>query len=215
MVAHPMARIAIADDHAIVRKGLRQIIADTNDLVVAGEASNADELLTLLRTHPFDLVVLDLSLGDRSGLEVLKHIKSEFPRLRVLVLSMHHESVYAARVLQAGASGYIQKGSAPEELIRSIRRILGGGMYVSEEMSEQLATDMARGGKPRLPHDELSDREFEIFLLLGSGKTVSDIASQLNLSIKTVSTHRTRILSKTGFSSNEDIVRYVTAHQLS
>jgi len=210
-----MARIAIADDHAIVRKGLRQIMADTNDLVVAGEAANADDLLTLLRSQPFDLVVLDLSLGARSGLEVLKHIKSEFPRLRVLVLSMHHESVFGARVLQAGASGYIQKESAPEDLVRAIRRILAGGIYVSEAMSQQLAADMARGGKARLPHEHLSDREFEIFVLLGSGKSVTDIAGQLNLSVKTVSTHRTRVLRKTGFSGNEDIVRYVTAHHLS
>jgi DNA-binding NarL/FixJ family response regulator len=210
-----MARIAIADDHPIIRKGLRQIMADTNDLAVAGEAGNADDLLTLLRSQPFDLVILDLSLGARSGLEVLKHIKSEFPRLRVLVLSMHHESVFGARVLQAGASGYLQKESAPEELVRAIRRILGGGIYVSDAMSQKLAADMTRGGKPRLPHEHLSDREFEIFLLLGSGKSVTDIASQLNLSVKTVSTHRTRILRKTGFSGNEDIIRYVTAHHLS
>jgi two-component system invasion response regulator UvrY len=209
-----MARIAIADDHAIVRKGLRQIMADTTDLVVAGEAANADDLLTLLRSQPFDLVVLDLSLGDRSGLEVMKHLKSEFPRVRVLVLSMHHESVFGARVLQAGASGYIQKESAPDELVRAVRRILAGSIYVSESMSQQLAAEMAHGGKARLPHEHLSDREFEIFIFLGSGKSVTDIAAQLNLSVKTVSTHRTRILRKTGFSTNEDIVRYVTAHHL-
>jgi two-component system invasion response regulator UvrY len=214
-MVQPMLRIAIADDHAIVRKGLRQIIADTHDLIVAGEAANADELLTLLRSQPFDLVVLDLSLGDRSGLEVLKHIKSEFPKLRVLVLSMHHESIFGARVLQAGGSGYIQKESAPEELLRAIRRIVAGGIYVSDAMSQQLATEIVRGGTARLPHEHLSDREFEIFLLLGSGKSVTDIARQLNLSVKTVSTHRTRILAKTGFSSNEDIVRYVAAHHLS
>jgi len=210
-----MIRIAIADDHAIVRKGLRQIMADTHDLVVAGEAGNADDLLTLLRSQPFDLVVLDLSLGARSGLEVLKHIKSEFPKLKVLVLSMHEESVFGARVLQAGASGYVQKESAPEELVRAIRRIVAGGIYVSDAMSQQLAADMARGGNAQLPHEHLSDREFEIFLLLGAGKSVTDTAGQLNLSVKTVSTHRTRILRKTGFSSNEDIVRYVSAHHLS
>ena len=209
-----MARIAIADDHAIVRKGLRQIISETDDLLLAGEAGSAEELLTLLRTGPFDLVVLDVTLGTRSGVELLKQIRSEFPRLRVLMLSMHAESMFAARALRAGASGYIEKQHAPEKLLEAIRRILAGGVYVSEELAAQFTSDIARGHRQRLPHERLTDRELEVFRLLGTGRSVTDIARSLNVSVKTVSTHRTRILEKTGFSDNAEIVRYVATHQL-
>jgi len=209
-----MARIAIADDHAIVRKGLRQIISETDDLLLAAEAGSAEELLTVLRTGPFDLVVLDVTLGPRSGLELLKQIRSEFPRLRVLMLSMHAESMFAARALRAGASGYIEKQHAPEKLLEAIRRILAGGVYVSEELAAQFTSDIAHGHRERLPHERLTDRELEVFRLLGTGRSVTDIARSLNVSVKTVSTHRTRILEKTGFSDNAEIVRYVATHQL-
>jgi len=209
-----MIRIAVADDHAVVRKGLRLILSESEDLVVAGEAASADELLTLLRSRPFDLVILDLSLGTRSGIDLLKHIKSEFPRLRVLVLSMHAEDLFAVRALRAGAAGYLQKERPPEELIAAVRRIAAGGTYVSPAMTDRIAADLARGGAERLPHERLSDREFEIFRLLGSGKSVSEIAQALNVSVKTVSTHRARILEKTGLRNNADLVQYVIAHQL-
>src|SRR5438552_14372939 len=164
-----MIRIAIADDHAVVRRGLCQIISETNDLKVAGEAASADELLTLLRSRPFDLVVLDLTLGIRSGIELLKHIKSEYPRLPVLILSMHAEDLFAVRALRAGASGYVQKEGAPEELLTAIRSIVAGKTYVSKAMAERMAKDVARGKVEALPHERLTDREFEIFRLLGSG----------------------------------------------
>jgi DNA-binding NarL/FixJ family response regulator len=208
-----MTRIAIADDHAIVRKGLRQIVSDAPDLTVTGEAGSADELLTLLRSAAVDLVVLDLGLGERSGIELLQHIRSEFPKLPVLILSMHREDVFAVRALRAGASGYIQKEDAPEALLLAIRRIAGGGTYLSPAMAERIASDVAHGTVV-LPHERLSDREFEVFRLLGSGMSVTDIARSLNLSVKTVSSHRTRILEKTGIQKNADIVDYVISHQL-
>jgi two-component system, NarL family, invasion response regulator UvrY len=204
-----MIRIVIADDHAIVRKGLKQIIAEIPELTVTGEAESADDLLALLRSGPFDVVVLDLTLGMRSGIDLLKQIKSQFPRLPVLVLSMHAEELFAIRVLRAGASGYIQKQSAPEELVQAIQRVAGGGTYVSSNMASTIAAEMSRGGATAMPHERLTDREFEIFLLLGSGKSVGEIARGLNLSVKTVSTHRTRILEKTGLRNNAEVVHYV------
>ena len=209
-----MIRIAVADDHAVVRRGLRQIIAEANDLEFAGEAGSADELLTLLRSRPFDQVVLDLMLGMRSGIDLLKHIKSEFPRLPVLILSMHAENVFAIRALRAGAAGYVQKEEAAEELLTAIRRIAAGRTYVSPAMAERIADDVARGTQGALPHERLSDREFEVFQLLGTGLSVTEIAHTLNLSVKTVSTHRMRVLEKTGLQSNAEIVQYVTSHQL-
>lgn len=209
----PMIRIAVADDHAIVRKGLRQILAETGDLRLTGEAASADELLTLLRAHPFDVVVLDVSLGQRDGIELLKMIKSEFPRLHVLMLSMHAEELFAVRALRAGASGYIQKEGAPEELVAAIRRISAGGTYVSPAMTERITREVVRG-PDKLPHERLSDRELEIFRRLGTGRTVTDIARALNLSVKTVSSHRARILEKTGLRDNAEIVQYVMANHL-
>jgi two-component system, NarL family, invasion response regulator UvrY len=209
-----MIRVAVADDHAVVRRGLRQIISEARDLEFAGEAGSADELLTLLRSRPFDLVVLDLTLGTRSGIDLLKHIKSEFPRTPVLILSMHAENLFAIRALRAGAAGYIQKDRAAEELLTAIRRIAAGKTYVSEGLAEQIADEVSRGGLQVLPHERLSDREFEIFQFLGAGQSVTEIARFLNLSVKTVSTHRTRILEKTGLHSNAEIVQYVISHQL-
>jgi DNA-binding NarL/FixJ family response regulator len=209
-----MTRIAIADDHAIVRKGLRQIIADAAGLTVVGEAASADELLTLVRSRPIDLVVLDLGLGVRSGLELVKHLRSECPRLRVLVMSMHREDLFAERALRAGASGYVQKDNAPEELLAAIEKVAGGGTYVSARVAEKLATDVMHGRAETVPHERLSDREFEVFRLLGRGMSITEIARALNLSVKTVSTHRTHIMEKTGLRTNADIVAYVTAYEL-
>jgi two-component system, NarL family, invasion response regulator UvrY len=209
-----MIRIAIADDHAIVRRGLKQIISEMNDLRVTGEAASADELLTLIRSARFDVVVLDLTLGQRSGIDVLKQVKSEFPSLPILILSMHSEELFAVRALRAGASGYIQKEEAPDELVTAIRRIAAGRTYVSAAMSERLAEELSRGMAPSLPHERLSDRELEVFRLLGQGNSVSEIAAALNLSVKTVSTHRTRIMEKTGFRNNAEIVHYVITNGL-
>ncbi len=209
-----MTRIVIADDHAVVRKGLRQIITEDQNLTVVGEAASGDELLTVVRSNDVDVVILDLSLGVRSGLDLLKHIKSEFPRLPVIILSMHPEELFAVRALRAGASGYVEKNSAPEELLTAIRRAARGGTYVSTRIGEQMATDLFRGGAAVLPHERLSDRELEVFRLLGSGMSVTSIAHLLNLSVKTVSTHRTRILAKTGLRDNAEIVDYVSSHGL-
>jgi len=212
--ASAMMRIVIADDHAVVRKGLRQLIVEADDMTVVGEASSGDELLTVLRSRPVDVVILDLSLGVRSGLDLLKHIKSELPRLPVIILSMHPEDLFAVRALRAGASGYVEKNSAPEDLLMAIRRVARGGTYVSAQIGEKIAADIARGGAAVLPHERLSDRELEVLRLLGSGMSVTEIAHALNLSVKTVSTHRTRVLAKTGLRTNADIVEYVISHGL-
>ena len=210
----PIVRIAVADDHAIVRRGLIQIISETNDLRVTGEAGSAEELLTLLRSAKFDLVVLDLTLGVRSGIDLVRHIRGEFPSLPVLILSMHAEDLFAIRALRAGAAGYIQKEEAPEELVAAVRQIAAGRTYVSSAMGERLAHELSHGGAASLPHERLSDRELEVFRLLGQGKSVSDVAQALNLSVKTVSTHRARILEKTGFRNNAEIIHYVVTNNL-
>jgi two-component system, NarL family, invasion response regulator UvrY len=209
-----MTRIVIADDHAVVRKGLRHILADVAGLEVAGEAASADELLTFLRSRRADAVILDVALGDRDGIEVLKHIRSEYPQLPVLVISMHSEGIFAVRAFGAGASGYIEKSAPPEMLCDAIRTVAAGGTHFSAAVAEQLRTGLARGMAGALPHQRLTDREFEIFRLLGAGKSVSEIARAINLSVKTVSTHRTRILAKTGLGTNADIVAYVTQNGL-
>jgi DNA-binding NarL/FixJ family response regulator len=209
-----MTRIVIADDHAVVRKGLRLILTDADELQVAGEAASADELMTLLHTRPVDGVILDVSLGDRDGIEVLKHIRASFPRLPVLMISMHSEDVFAMRALRAGASGYIEKSAAPELLLEAVRCVVAGKKYVSVAIGGRLIDHVAGDGAESLPHERLSDREFEIFRLLGSGKSVTAIAQALNLSVKTVSTHRTHILSKTGLTTNADIVDYVVSNGL-
>jgi DNA-binding NarL/FixJ family response regulator len=209
-----MTRIVIADDHAVVRKGLRLILADADELQVAGEAASADELLTLLRTRPVDAVILDVGLGDRDGIEVLKQIRASFPRVPVLMISMHSEDVFAIRALRAGASGYIEKSAAPELLLGAVRRVAAGGKYISAAMAERLSEHVAGDAGTSLPHERLSDREFEIFRLLGSGKSVTEIAQALNLSVKTVSTHRVHILAKTGLETNAGIVDYVISNGL-
>ena len=209
-----MTSIAIADDHAVVRRGLRQIIADAPNLHVVGEAASADELLTLVRSRPIDLVVLDLSLGTRSGLELIRHLRAEFPRMRVLILSMHREDLFAERALRAGAAGYVQKDDAADELLAAIERVANGGTYVSPRVAEKLAENVMHGSSNKLPHERLTDRELEVFHMLGRGMVITAIAQALNLSVKTVSTHRTRILEKTGFATNADIVQYVNTHQL-
>lgn len=209
-----MKRLVIADDHTIVRRGIHHLVAETNDLTVVGEAESGDQLLAVLRSRPVDVVVLDLSLGARTGIEMLAHIKSEFPKLAVLILTMHAEELFAVRALRAGAAGYVQKDSNDATLLAAIRHVASGGTYVSSSLAETMAQDVRRGAADALPHERLSAREFEVFRLLGRGKTVTEIAHDLNLSVKTVSSHRSHILAKTLLHTNADIVDYVTAYGL-
>ena len=209
-----MKRLVIADDHAILRRGVRDLVSESDDLTVVGEAESGEQLLSLLRSRAVDVVVLDLALGSRDGIELLEHIRSEFPSVAVLILTMHAEELFAVRVLRAGAAGYVQKDSDDVVLLAAIRRVAAGGMYVSPSLAETLAHDVRRGAGDALAHERLSAREFEIFRLLGRGKTVTEIARDLNLSVKTVSTHRSHILAKTMLHTNADIVDYVTLHRL-
>jgi len=196
----------VADDHDVVRRGLQQIVATQAGWEVAGEVPRADDVLPALRAKPVDVLILDISMGGRSGIDLLGHIRAEFPSLPVLILSMHAEEQYAARCLRAGASGYLQKDSSPEEIIAAVERVASGRRYVSPALAGTIADDVARGTVP--PHERLSDREFEVFRLIAEGKNATEIAELLHLSVKTVSTYRARILEKTGFHSNADIVAY-------
>ena len=205
--------ILIADDHSIVRQGLQHIIAMQTDWRVTAEVSMADEVLPALRRHGIDVVVLDVTLSGRSGIDVLGNIRSEFPTLPVLMLSMHDEEQYALRCLRAGASGYIQKDRPAAELIRAIQRVVTGRIYVSSAVADQLAAELLRG-QAGLPHERLTTREFEVFRLIALGKSISEIAGTLHLSANTVSTYRSRILNRTGFRSNADIIAYAIRNGL-
>lgn len=205
-------RILITDDHAVVRHGLKQILADEFKRSEFGEARNAQEAIDAVLKQNWDIVVLDITMPGRSGLEVLREIKKHKPRLPVLVLSMHPESQFAVRVLKRGASGYMTKESAPEELVGAIRKILAGGRFVSASLAEKLATYLASDEKQ--PQERLSDREFQVLRLIGSGRMVGDIARELSLSVKTISTYRSRILEKMGMKNNAELMRYAMQHQL-
>jgi DNA-binding NarL/FixJ family response regulator len=208
-----MIRVLLADDHAIVRAGLREILEDTGDIMVAAEASNGQEVLSLVRRAEFDVVVSDLSMPGRSGIDLIKQVKSEKPKLRILVLSMHSEEQYAVRALRAGASGYLTKESAAEELVAAIRRISGGGAYISSQTAERLALD-AMPAVDAPPHTLLSDREYQVFEMIAGGATVTEIAGKLALSVKTVSTHKTRIMQKMRVSNQAELIRYAIRHKL-
>ena len=207
-----LIRVVIADDHTIVREGLKQLLANP-DFAIVGEARDGHEVIERVRTLDFDVLLLDMSMPKKGGIELIKQIKHEKPKLRVLVLSMHEEQQYAIRAIKAGASGYLTKESASAQLISAIRKVAAGGAFISPAVAEQLAL----GAMPQaegLPHTTLSDREYEVFRLLVSGTTVSDIAEQLNLSVKTISTHKARLLEKMGMSSPAELVRYALAHRL-
>jgi DNA-binding NarL/FixJ family response regulator len=206
-------KVLVADDHAIVRRGLRQILAETTDVIVGGEAASGDEVLRLVRDQRWSLVILDISLPRGNGLELLTTIRREKPEIPVLILTVHPEEQYAVRCIKAGAAGFLNKESAPEQLIEAVRKIAGGGRYVTAELAETLASVLA-GASPGAPHERLSDREFEIFKMLGSGKTVSQIAQQLALSVKTVSTHRARILKKMSLQTNAELTHYAMRNHL-
>ena len=206
-------RIFIADDHPIVRQGLRRIVEADSGMVISGEAVDATALLAALETKATDLVLLDVSMPGGLFLETLKELRTRHPTIRVLALSVHPEDEWAVRALRAGASGYLTKDHSPDQLLDAIRRVYRGGKYVSPTLAEQLAKHLDAGGQ-RPPHELLSDREFEVMRRLGSGLTVSQIASELALSAKTVSTYRTRILEKMAVSTNADLVRYAARYGL-
>jgi DNA-binding NarL/FixJ family response regulator len=208
-----MKKILIIDDHEIVRDGLKNILHEQPDNKTFGEASTPGEALRLATEQHWDVAVLDLSLGARSGLEVLKELKQLRPRLPVLILSMHSESQYARRAFKAGAAGYITKDSPRAELLKAIKKVAEGGRYISPALAEELVIDLGRGSD-RPPHEILSDREFEVMRLIASGKTVREIAVILSLSDNTISTYRTRLLGKMGMKTNAELTHYAIQNKL-
>ena len=208
-----MIQVLLADDHAIVRAGLKELLEDTGDIQVAGEATNGQEVMAQIRARDFDVAVLDMTMPGRSGIELIKQVKDEKPRLRILVLTMHSEEQYAVRALKAGASGYLTKEAAADQLVAAIRRIAGGGAYVSPETAERLALAAAPRAEAA-PHTLLSDREFQVLQMIAGGRTVGEIAKRLSLSVKTVSTHKTRILQKMGLANQAELIRYALEHKL-
>lgn len=205
-----MIRLLIADDHPIVRQGLRQIAADQPGISVVGEAASADEALARLGEVPVDVMLLDVSMPGPGFIEVLQQVRRDHPTVKVLVLSVHPEDQWAVRALRAGAAGYLTKDHSPEQLIEAVHRVYRGGKYVTAALAEKLATGLEIGGVT--PHEGLSDREFEVLRGLGAGLSVKDVAARLNLSPKTVSTYRARILEKMKLQTNADLVRYVRDH---
>ena len=205
--------VLVADDHAIIRDGLKKILADTDDLIVAGEACNGNAVLEKVRERDWSLVVLDLSMPGRNGLELIKLIKSERPKLPILIFSMHHEEQYAVRAIRAGASGYLAKDGDSEMLLPAIRKVAGGGVFVSPKLAELLAVDVSPNGHNQ-PHTLLSNREFEVFSRIVRGISLTEIAEEFSLSIKTVSTHKSHILGKMNIANHVDLVRYAIDRNL-
>jgi two-component system invasion response regulator UvrY len=209
----PTIRVFIADDHAIVREGLKQILAEQRDLIVAGEAENGLDAVKLVGRARPHVLLLDISLPDRNGIEVLKQIKKDKPELAVLMLSMHREDQYAIRSLKAGAAGYMTKQSAPRELVTAIRQVAGGQKYVSPALAQALAAQVGEDHEAPL-HDALSDREYQTLTMIASGMTVSDIARELSLSVKTVSEYRARLLVKMKLKNSAELTHYAIRNQL-
>jgi len=208
-----MLRILVVDDHAVVREGVKQILADVSDMVVQGEAGDGREALEKAMQHDYDLILLDISMPGRGGLEILKEIKTRQPKMPVLILSMHPEEQYAIRALRAGAAGYLTKASAPQELIGAIRKASRGGKYVTTSLAEKLAFELDVDTEKPL-HETLSNREYQVMLMLASGKTVSEIAEDLCLSAKTISTYRSRIMEKMGMKKNAELTLYAVKNLL-
>jgi len=206
-------KILIADDHAVVRQGLKQILTDTPGMNSAGEAANAQEVLRKVRSGDWDVLILDLSMPGSSGLDTLKEVKREQPKLPVLVLSIHSEDQYAERVLRAGGSGYMTKDCAVDELISAIRKVHSGGKYVSSQLAEKLAFELENDSE-RPPHETLSDREYHVMRRIASGKTVKEIADELSLSVKTISTYRVRVLRKMKLKNNAEVIHYAIQNSL-
>lgn len=203
----------MADDHAVVRHGLKQILADEFKRAVFAEARNAQEALDLVWKENWDIAILDITMPGRSGLDVLREIKKSKPKLPVLVLSMHPENQFAVRVLKRGASGYMTKESAPVELVGAVKKVMAGGRYVSTSLAEKLATYLSSDSQ-KPAQELLSDREFQVLRLIASGKIVSEIARELSLSVKTISTYRSRVLEKMGLRNNAELMHYAMQHQL-
>jgi DNA-binding NarL/FixJ family response regulator len=208
-----MIKVLIADDHPVVRRGLKNILKEASDIEVAGEAGDGLEVLEKVRAEEFDVLILDITMPKLDGLETIGRLKSEQPDLGILVLSMNPEEVFGMRALRLGASGYLSKDSAPEQLITAIRRIAAGKVYVSESLAESLALNVSKGS-PKMPHETLSDREYQIMLMLARGRSLKEIAAELSLSVKTVSTHRTHILEKLSMQNNAQIVTYALHNKL-
>jgi DNA-binding NarL/FixJ family response regulator len=205
-------RILIADDHPIVREGYKKILMSQPDMDVTGEAGNGQEVLDLIQKKDFDLILLDISMPGRSGLEILKELKSQKPHQPVMILSIYPEEQYAVRAFRDGASGYLTKASTPKELISAIRKVSQGGRYVTEALAEKLTYFL--GDVDKAPHEKLSDREYQVMLLIASGKTVTQAAEELCLSVKTISTYRRHILEKMQFSTNAEITMYAIQNKL-
>lgn len=206
-------KVLIADDHAIFRQGLKQILADTSDIAVTAEAENGRDAIQLFRNHDCDVLLLDISLPDRSGIEVLKQVRKESPAVAVLMLSMHREDLYAVRSLKAGAAGYLNKQSAPAELVNAIRQVAAGKKYISAALAQELATHIS-DDRQAMPHETLSDREYQTLTMIASGKAVSDIANELVLSVKTISMYRSRLLQKMKLRHNAELTHYAIKNQL-
>jgi two-component system invasion response regulator UvrY len=209
-----MIRTLIADDHDILRAGLKHILQDSGDIAVAGEAKDGFEALARVREGGWDAVVLDLTMPGKGGIELIKQIKGEFPKLPILVLSMHKEDIYAVRALKAGASGYLCKDNAETLLIPAIRKVAAGGLFINQAVAEKLAMDMLARTGDTASHLQLTDREYEVFFLIARGLGVTDIGKKLNLSVKTVSTHKTRILEKMNLANTAELIRYAIRHRL-
>jgi DNA-binding NarL/FixJ family response regulator len=206
-------KILIADDHAVFRRGLKETLSEAFVKIVFGEARTAQETFELAQRQDWDVIILDISMPGRSGLDILEDLRRSRPRIPVLLLTMHPEQQFARRALKAGAAGYLTKDSVPDELKEAIKRIVAGGRYVSATLAETLAVDLRRGTDLPL-HELLSDREFQVLRMIASGKSVKEVADELSLSVKTVSTYRSRILEKTGMKTNADLIRYALQTQL-
>ena len=208
-----MKKVLVADDHTVVREGIKRIIEETSDMVVAGEAVNGWEVLDKARGGDYDVVVLDISMPGKNGMEILKELKRERPGVPVLILSMHPEEQYALRALRAGASGFVAKESAPDELIAALEKVLRGSKYITSTLAERLVLDIGVGSEESL-HEKLSDRELQVLCLLAEGKTINQIGQELCLSAKTISTYRSRIMQKMAMKTNAQLIRYAIKHGL-
>jgi len=208
-----MIRAVVADDHTIVREGLKELLSNAGDIEVIAEAVDGHEVLQRVRALKFDVLVLDMSMPGKSGMELIKQVKSEAPKLRIVVLTMHQENQYAVRAIRAGASGYLTKDAASELLVNAIRKVASGGAFISAEVAELLARQ-AQGATESAPHESLTDREFQVLRMLVSGAPLTDIGEDLHLSGKTISAHKARILQKLGLSNQSELVRYAIAHKL-
>lgn len=208
-----MIKVFITDDHSLIREGFKKLLKDEKDILIAGEAANAKNTTDYVLNNHLDILILDLNLPDKSGLDLLKELKSFKPELKVLILSMHPEDRFAMRVLRAGASGYITKESAGEELVKAIRKVYNGGKYVSESLAEILAFEVQEGAEKPI-HEILSDREFQVLQMIASGKTLAEISDSLSLAVTTVSTYRARILEKLNLHSNAELILYAITNKL-